>query len=100
MSCSGEKEPSRHRGEVGRPGRCVIGVRTRKEPDDVGPRNRHSRSAYPRPAAKSLQGHDRLMIFLFSEVRPFPSLLAMDPVHDDPCKFLESKEVSLTCNKS
>jgi len=53
-----------------------------------------------RQAAKSLQEGDRFMVFLFSKVRPFPSLLAMDPVHDDLCKFLESKGVSLTCNKS
>ena len=55
VSCSGEKEPSRHRGAVGRPERRVMGVRTWKEPDVVGPGNWHSRSTYPRATGGQLR---------------------------------------------
>lgn len=103
VSCSGQKEPSRHRGAVGRPGRSVLGVRTGKDSLPVGAWESALKISLPqsnRRAAKSLQDGDRLVVFLFSEVRPFPSLLAMDPAHGDVCKFLESSGVCLTCNKS
>ena len=103
VSCSGQKEPSRHGGAVGWPGRSVLGVRTGKDSLPVGAWGSALKISLPqsnRWAAKSLQDDDRLMVFLFPEVRLFPSLLAMDPAHSDVCKFSESSGVCLTCNKS
>lgn len=51
VSCSGQKEPSRHRGAVGWPGRSVLGVRTGKDSLPVGA----SISAYPRATGGQLR---------------------------------------------